>query len=53
MKTKLSIILLFLSMISFSQNRSFNPVINNFTGATPGQQFSGQEIFRFQPGIVT
>jgi hypothetical protein len=54
MKTKLIIISIFLSITSFAQNnRSDGTVTGNFTGAIPTQQFSGQEIFRFRPGLVT
>lgn len=41
-----------LATLCFGQNQSDGPVTQSIT--TPiGQQFSGQEIFRFQPGIVT
>ena len=54
MKTKLSILLLVLTCISFAQsNRSDGNVGGNFTGAVPGQQFGGTEIFRFRSGLVT
>ena len=54
MKTSSTLFLIILCFITYGQdNRSDNPVVGNFTGATPGQQFSGQEIFRFQPGLVT
>ena len=54
MKTKLLIIAIFLSIASIAQNnRSAGNILTNFTGATPVQQFSGGEIFRFQPGIIT
>ncbi len=50
-------ICLFLSITSIAQNRSAGVVGTNFTGATPGQQFSttpaGSEIFRFQPGYFS
>jgi len=44
--------ILMLSALSFGQNQSagqvINPIFNPIT-----QQFGGQEIFRFQPGLVT
>lgn len=54
MKTFLTLFLMTSSFILLGQdNRSDGGVIGNFLGATPPQQFSGQEIFRFQPGVVT
>ena len=47
-------ILLIYTTFGFGQdNRSDGQVLPNFLGAIPPQQFSGQEIFRFQPGLVT
>lgn len=54
MKTNLLLILLFSALCGSAQtNRSSGGVTGNFTGAVPVQQFSGGEIFRFQPGLVT
>lgn len=48
------LVFLMLCTLVFGQaNRSDGNVIGNFNSITPGQQFSGQEIFRFQPGLVT
>ena len=49
-----TVLMLFSTFISFGQvNRSDSLVVSNFNGASPSQQFGGQEIFRFQPGVVT
>lgn len=54
MKTFFTLILMNLCFVFYGQfNRSAGNVQGNFLGATPPQQFSGQEIFRFQPGLVT
>jgi hypothetical protein len=47
-------VFIMITALGFGQNsRSDGQVLTNFIGATPPQQFSGQEIFRFQPGLVT
>lgn len=52
LQLQLFMICLLLSALSFGQNQSdgnVDPIIS-----TPiGQQFGGQEIFRFQPGVIT
>jgi hypothetical protein len=52
MKKVIFIFALLFSVISFAQNQSSGTVFSSIFNPIP-QQFGGQEIFRFQPGLVT
>ncbi len=52
MKKITLIFALLFSALCFSQNQSFGTVQSSIFNPIP-QQFSGQEIFRFRPGLVT
>ncbi|HLP65465.1 tail fiber domain-containing protein [Flavobacterium sp.] len=52
MKKITTVLALLVASFGFAQNQSFSAVQSSIT--TPiGQQFSGGEIFRFNPGLVT
>ena len=51
-RLQLLTVFLMLSALGFSQNQSDGTVFTNIFAPIP-QQFGGQEIFRFQPGLVT
>ena len=52
MKKFTFLLALFFAAISFAQNQSSGSVFSSIFNPIP-QQFGGQEIFRFQPGLVT
>lgn len=51
-RLQLITVCLMLCALSYGQNQSSGQVINPINNPIP-QQFGGQEIFRFQPGLVT
>jgi len=52
MKKNILLVALFFATIAFGQNQSSGTVFGAIFNPIP-QQFGGQEIFRFQPGLVT
>lgn len=52
MKKNILLLALFFVTMTFAQNQSSGSVFSSIFNPIP-QQFGGQEIFRFQPGLIT